>query len=233
MKGILKKNQIMITSLAIMIAIAGYLNFTGNQLEHEDLIATSGTGITNDTIEVLDGELIEIESLDTDIELSQADLYEDAEEVANLDYLDTTMELVADNPIADGDTPGEAVFTSSTNVSTLSGAKLLKEQTRAKNKETLLEIINSTTIDATQKQSAIDAMVELTDFAEKESAAEILLETKGFYDAVVSMSADSVDVIINLETIDDVDRAQIEDIVKRKTGMEAQNIIITPMGSGE
>ncbi|MFI3200989.1 MAG: SpoIIIAH-like family protein [Eubacteriales bacterium] len=229
MKTILKKNQIMITSLAIMIAIAGYLNFTGSQLEHENLVPTSGTGITNETMDMTNEELVEIPSLDMDIEVSQSDLLTGIVDISNMDYLSESMELVANNPIEDGEIPGEAVFTSSTNVSTLSGAKLLKEQSRAKNKESLLEIINNTTIDAIQKQGAVDSLVAMTELAEKESAAEILLETKGFANSVVSVSENSVDVIINLTEISDAQRAQIEDIVTRKTGIEPQNIIISPM----
>lgn len=214
MKTIVKKNQIMITSLAIMIAISGYLNFTGSQLEHENLIPTSGNSITNETVELDSDLLIEIPSLDLDI-----------------DYLNETMDLVNNNPIENGDIPGEAVFTTSGSVSTLSGAKLLKEQARAKNKESLLEIINNTTIDAVQKQGAIDSLVAMTEVAEKESAAEILLETKGFTNSIVSISENSVDVMINLTEISEAQRAQIEDIVIRKTGVEPQNIIISPVES--
>ncbi len=224
MKTILKKNQVMITSLAMMIAIAGYLNFTGSQVEHENLVPTSGTSITNETMELNTDGLIEIPSLD--IDLSQGDL---VMESPDLDYLMDSMEVVANNPIENGEIPGEAVFTTSTNVSTLSGAKLLKEQSRAKNKEFLLEIINNTTIDAIQKQGAVDSLVALTEIAEMESAAEILLETKGFTDSIVSISENSVDVIINLTEISEAQRAQIEDIVTRKSGVEPQNIVISPM----
>ena len=109
----------------------------------------------------------------------------------------------------------------------LSDAKLLKEQTRAKNKETLLEIINSAEVSDEQKQAAIDSMVQMTAIAEKEAAAEILLEAKGFQDVVVSINGDAVDVVVNAATLDDAMRAQIEDIVKRKTEVAAENIIIS------
>ena len=56
MKGILKKNQIMITALAIMIAIAGYLNFTSNTLE-EEVAATSSEGVVNDDIAMDDARV--------------------------------------------------------------------------------------------------------------------------------------------------------------------------------
>ena len=38
-KNLIKKNQLMITALAIMIAIAGYLQFAGTNLEKEYLAA--------------------------------------------------------------------------------------------------------------------------------------------------------------------------------------------------
>lgn len=153
------------------------------------------------------------------------------------DYLDTGMEVVdasgaaegevAGNTPEDGDIPGEAVFTSTSGAAILSDAKLLKEQTRARNKETLMEIINSEGITDEQKQAAVDSMVEMTAIAEKEAAAEILLEAKGFKDVVVSINGDAVDVVVNASALDDVMRAQIEDIVKRKTEVSAENIIIS------
>ena len=109
----------------------------------------------------------------------------------------------------------------------LSEAKLLKEQTRAKNKETLLEIINSTGLTDAQKQEAVDNMVKMTSIAEKEAAAEILLEAKGFSDVVVSINEGAVDVVVNASVLDDAMRAQIEDIVKRKTDISPENIIIS------
>ena len=128
------------------------------------------------------------------------------------------------------DVPGEAVFTSG-NVSEMSGAKLQKEQTRAQNKETLLEIINNANISDTQKQEAVNSMITMTDIAEKETAAEILLEAKGFSDAVVSIDGDSVDVVVNTEELTEAQRAQIEDIVIRKTGVSADSIIISTVNA--
>ena len=76
-------------------------------------------------------------------------------------------------------------------------------------------------------------MIALTDVAERESAAEILLQAKGFEDAVVSITDGQVDVVVNMAEIDDAGRAQIEDIVKRKTGISGENIVITPMAEAE
>ena len=154
--------------------------------------------------------------LNPDLELSEAMNAANGEEIAP----------------EDGEIPGEAIFTSSTDsLAILSEAKLLKEQTRAKNKETLLEIINSEGLSEAQKQTAVDSMVRMTNIAEKEAAAEILLEAKGFTDVVVSINGDGVDVVVNELVLDDVKRARIEDIVSRKTEIAPENIIISTVAN--
>ena len=72
-------------------------------------------------------------------------------------------------------------------------------------------------------------MVAMTDIAEKEAAAETMLASKGFRDSVVSISEDSADVVVNAAELTEANRAQIEDIVTRKTGVSATNIVITPV----
>ena len=103
------------------------------------------------------------------------------------------------------------------------------EQIRAQNKESLLEIINNENLSDDQKQEAVSQMVAMTEIAEKEAAAETLLASKGFSEAVVSLTDDSADVVVNAAELSDANRAQIEDIVTRKTGVAAQNIVITPV----
>lgn len=236
----------MITALAIMIAIAGYLQFAGNGLEETLTAEDSDVGTGSASPVDSEGVITENYTLDGLLDLSEEDLMAESTDIESLDtdggvivddYLDTGMEVVdasgaaegevAGNTPEDGDIPGEAVFTSTSGAAILSDAKLLKEQTRARNKETLMEIINSEGITDEQKQAAVDSMVEMTAIAEKEAAAEILLEAKGFKDVVVSINGDAVDVVVNAAALDDVMRAQIEDIVKRKTEVSAENIIIS------
>lgn len=124
--------------------------------------------------------------------------------------------------------PGEAVLTGGTSVADyIANVQLSREQVRAKNKETLMEVINNTNIDEASKQQAIQNMIDMTAVSEKENAAETLLMAKGFADPVVSITDGKVDVVINAASITDPQRAQIEDIVKRKTEVSAENIIIT------
>ena len=278
-KNLWKRNQIMITALALMIVIAGYLNFTGKEISDEIMVTNSaqfeeaGTGSalsdlsdasleeTEETAglyDISDEDLstyTEIGSLDSDPTSEGADYLDQADAATSAQPLDQASNeiLYVTDELADGseqsaqlsadaaagedtaksslvdDVPGEAVFTSTTGITSLESANLLKEQTRAKNKETLLEIINSSSVSEEAKQQAVSSMIELTDLAEKECATEILLEAKGFADVVVSVSRESVDVMVGMSELSDAQRAQIEDIVTRKTGVKPENIVISPI----
>ena len=193
MKRLFRKNQIIITSLAIMIVIAGYLNFTADQTKPVKQEAAAETA-----------EKIREENIQ-------------AEEAAAGAEADITSFP-------------DAVLTSSASAGAFSAsAKLNREQVRSKNEASLLEIINNTDISEDMKADAIASMNRMTDRAEKELDAELLLEAKGFKDSVVSINDDSVDVIVGAAEITDEQKAQIEDIVTRKTEREVSDIVITTM----
>lgn len=205
MKTMIKKNQLIITALAVMIAVAGYLKYSDSMIDSERLAAsTSGD------------DVITQEEIDMDI--AAEDIY-------------ASTGLTEEAADTSGDTPGEAVLTSSdmTAYNFASEAKLNRDQTRAKNTESLLEIINSEVVSESQKEGAIAQMLELTDISERETGAETLLAAKGFEDVIVSISESKADVVVSQSEISDAQRAQIEDVVTRKTGIPPENIVITPM----
>ena len=204
MKRIVKKNQLIIAALAVMIAAAGYLNYSGRIFGDSDQTAETSSELASQ--ELLDISEEDLASASGDIESQDSDV--------------------------EG-TPGEAVLTSGDVSSVVAEAKASREQVRAKNKESLLEIINNENLSDEQKQEAVNQMVEMTEIAEKEAAAESLLSSKGFSEAVVSITDDSADVVVNAAELSEASRAQIEDIVARKTGVAAENIIITPVDGQE
>ena len=201
MKRIFKKNQLVIAALAIMIAAAGYLNYSGR-------IFGDGSDVLETTNDLASQELLDI---------SEEDIASASGDIESQDSEAGTVE----------GTPGEAVLTSGNAV--VADAKVTREQVRAKNKETLLEIIDNDSLSDEQKQDAVDQMVFMTEIAEMEAAAETLLSSKGFSETVVSISDDMVDVVVNAAELDDASRAQIEDIVARKTQIAPENIVITPI----
>lgn len=217
-KPVFKKNQMIITALAAMIAVAGYLNYSGTRLD-ESLLSANSSAV----------EDVEAGNMAEDI--SSEDVYAATGETdyADIESLDEDVDVAET-----GGSVGETVMANSTvGVGLVSEAKVTREQTRSKNKEILMELINSTNVTEEQKQSAIDEMVEMTDVAEKELAAETLLVAQGFDEVVVSIYDSCADVVVSSTQVSDAQRAQIEDIVKRKTGIEAANITITPVTASE
>lgn len=214
MKKIFKKNQIIITALAVMIAAAGYISYSDSKLNTTDAsskIHMENSEETEATVD-MDSVLQDIESLDEDITDETVAAADQENEAA-----DTSLE-----------TPGEAVLTGASTY--MAQARIDREQVRSQNKETLLEIINNSELSEEERQGAIASMVNMTDLVEKEAAAELLLEAKGFSDVVVNLTGETADIVVPGTQVDDASRAQIEDIVKRKTGIAAENIVITPMG---
>ena len=208
MKRLFKKNQIIITTLAIMIAVAGYLNYSGR------IFGESGKA------EATNGELANQELLDITSE-------DGAQETAG--DIESQDQEVADGTVEG--TPGEAVLTNGDVTGVVAEAKVTREQVRAKNKETLLEIIDNANLSDEQKQDAINQMIAMTELAEKEAAVETMLASKGFSDTVVSLTAETADVVVNSAELTDANRAQIEDIITRKAEIAPENIVITPIYS--
>ena len=219
MKRLFRKNQIIITSLAIMIVIAGYLNFTADQTKPVKQEAAA------ETAEKIREENIQAEEAAAGAE---ADITSFPDE--DLASVSAEAESTADTETPEGEKVGEAVLTSSASAGAFSAsAKLNREQVRSKNEASLLESINNTDISEDMKADAIASMNRMTDRAEKELDAELLLEAKGFKDSVVSINDDSVDVIVGAAEITDEQKAQIEDIVTRKTERNVSDIVITTM----
>lgn len=192
------KNQIIITTLALLLAVVGYISYDNRDtfMNAKDVLSTE--------FEAVNGEA------DTQV----------SDEVAL--ETDSTEEIL---------NAGETVLTSASTESEecVAQVKLGREQVRSKNKEALQKIIDDAGVSEEEKKSAVDAMVKLTENAQMEEDAQMMLEAKGFKNAVVSLSDDCCDVIVGKEDVTDEKRAQIEDIIKRKTNIGASNIVISTM----
>ncbi len=206
MKKIMKKNQVIITSLAILIAVAGYLNFADVNLGFKDKEAST------DSSSILD---------DVNYDLT--------DETALLD--ENGADGTSQSEVMDTASPGEAVLTGASDFA--AQAKVSREQVRSQNKTDLQSIISNKDISDEEKQNAINTMVSMTELTEKEAAAELLLEAKGFENVIVNLTGETADVVVPDADLEDASRAQIEDIVKRKTGVAAESIVITPLSQSK
>ena len=199
------KNQIIITTLALLLAVVGYISYDNRDtfMNAKDVLSTE--------IEAVNGKADTKESKECeDTQASDALETDSTEEILNA---------------------GETVLTSASTESEecVAQVKLGREQVRSKNKEALQKIIDDAEVSEAEKKSAVDAMVKLTENAQMEEDAQMMLEAKGFKNAVVSLSDECCDVIVGKDDVTDEKRAQIEDIIKRKTNIGASNIVISTM----
>lgn len=273
MKRIMRKNQVIITVLAVMIAIAGYLTYAGRVdiagrstdssaqkasdakeaiAEYDTYIAGSVQSTSNDTASnngTNDSNTItnNVADNETDTQANATNAANAAQNANTAQNTDQNLAANTDNANVDDtaltdidsldqdiDDPGKTVLANGLTVSDyMAQTKLAREQSRGKNKEDLLAIIDSDAQAELDKQAAIDAVVRLTDYSDKENAVETLLSAKGFENSIVSITQDAVDVVICKDNLTDAELAQIEDIVKRKASVSASQICITLMGSAK
>lgn len=207
---VIKRNQVVVTALAVMIAAAGYLNFQESRSSEGNQTALQLTEEGDVTA------LVDYSALPDDIDTAELELDPITAEVA-----ETT-----------GD--GAAIYVSAgsealTGSEYFAEAKLDREQSRAKQKDILTEMLNNENISEEQKAKCTENMMQLQERIEKETAAEAMIESKGFSEAYVRIDDDTVDVVVDKDSLTDAEVAQIEDIVKRKTGMDASKIRINTL----
>ena len=175
------KNQIIITTLALLLAVVGYISYDNRDtfMNAKDVLSTE--------IEAVNGKADTKES--KECEDTQA-----SDEVAL--ETDSTEEIL---------NAGETVLTSASTESEecVAQVKLGREQVRSKNKEALQKIIDDAGVSEAEKKSAVDAMVKLTENAQMEEDAQMMLEAKGFKNAVVSLSDECCDVIVGKDDVTD------------------------------
>ncbi|MDE6636339.1 MAG: SpoIIIAH-like family protein, partial [Lachnospiraceae bacterium] len=171
MKKIFGKNQVIITALAVMIAVAGYLSVTqdkskevanmgGDQEEQntDDVTGVDEASADGTIYDISDEDIAQIEGyrLSDNGDIITGDVENPAVDVAEAD---------SDNASVESETgvnsAGEAVLVSSTiGAEYFDAAKLSREQTRSKNKEILMELVNSTTTTEEQREKAVVEVIE-------------------------------------------------------------------------
>jgi len=238
-----KRNQIIVTALVVMIAVAGYLSYTDVRDEQVPGFAM--------------GEDYNIQALIPDASMFDQTVMVHApavtiRELTNTEVVHQNMEiaLALENNLAgrqeendedDEDDneqsvnqnaqPGEAMLVS-TNIDSgafFVQAKLDREQSRSRQQEILMSLINNTNLDEVSRANSADAVLSIQRRIEKESSTESLIEARGFREVFVRIDENMVDVVVSKEVLSDAEIAQIEDIVKRKTGMDSAQIRISPM----
>lgn len=219
MRRVSGKNRLAIIALAVMIGVAGYMSFADAGKDKK----TKKNG----------KEQVEVISYDEVAGSDSKNVVDGSENIAADEAQDTDEGLAEDMELNGPEEEiGDAVLTSAsakTVTNNMASVKLTREQNRSKSRETLMDIIGDEALSDEAKKEAADTYVRLNDTIEMETDIETVLAAKGYTDVVVTIGDESVDVTLGAAELDDAERAQIEDIVTRKTGYNISNVAISMM----
>lgn len=212
----LKRNQVIITALVVMICIAGYLNYIDSR---NNISVSEGYDLT------ASGEISAI-ILDsaTGQEVAVVNPWADGSDENAISINNEN----GNNSENEDTEAGAAVFVSAPGDSSFFvQAKLDREQDRSKQKETLTALLNSSEIDKTTKAECATAILSIQERMDNESATEAMLSAKGFGESYVRIDDNWVEIVINKSVLTDQELAQLEDIVTRLTGMTVEKIRVS------
>lgn len=210
----IKKNQVMIGVIAILLMAAGYFNYSGT-LKPNEAIETGKLMDAEELASIGDAKLVSSEGIE--------------EENLNLQSTtDTTVSSLQENTITNT-TKNTIETTKETGAQTstdayFSKSRLERDTMYSQSLSTYEKLLENTSISAEQKQIA---QTEIKRIQEEKNAimiAENLIKTKGFAEVIIFQNKESVNVIVKSEELTEEAIAQVQNIITRELGVEIENI---------
>lgn len=210
MKNILKKNQVIISAIAIMLIAAGYMNYTANT---KDAIEASVLADTEAYAQLGDATLVSANVTDnTTIGTAISTNTENTENTENTGNTENTEVTQTSSSSSD------EYFTES---------RLEREKMYSQMLESYQNILENSQISETQKEISQNEIKNINDTKNAIMIAENLIKNKGFEDVVIFVNGESISVIIKGAEITPEQIAQIQNIVSRELSAEVDNIHIS------
>ena len=223
MKGLLKKNQVIIYVIALMLVAAGYLNYTTNTSEQVSA-QTAMEMEANDDMQIADtGDATLVSSNDVQVENTTEDSNTNTENIAN----ETNSDMNATNNVDTTNTTSETSSTATTTDEYFTKSKLERDTMYSQMIESYENILNSSNSLETQKQSATDEIKKINDTKNSIMICENLITTKGFTNNIIFVNGSSVSAIIGVNELKQEEVAQIQNIISRELNTEIENIHIS------
>ena len=228
-----KKNQIVVVLLVVMIVVAGYLNY---RTEDADQLAMNGEDSVYSTQQIsqITGEVSEEEVSAEGVLLPEGSDEKSGEKDVGTDEAENEAETVetageAAEETEEARVPGEAIMVESDAIvpEYFAEAKVERENARAKSQDMLYDLMAKEDTPEEEKSEVAKKILELQKRIENEAAAEAMIKAKGFDEVYVRIYDDCVDVIVDRQEITQQEAAQIQDILTRITGLGAEKIRIS------
>ena len=218
---IIKKNQVVIYVIALMLVVAGYLNFTTNGDLRSAVMTTSSEEELEKMANIGDAQLV------------SSNVVSSNEVNSNITSSDTTTNDTEESkaPSNEDLNNNETIATSNNTVQSnndyFSTSKLERDTMYSQMLETYENILNSNNSLETQKQSATEEIKKINDTKNSIMICENLIKTKGFENVIVFVNGESVSIVVKDEELNTEKVAQIQNIISREMKAEVENIHIS------
>lgn len=233
MKGLLKKNQVIIYVIALMLVTAGYLNYTTNTAEQVST-QTAMEMEANDDMQIADigdATLVNSEAVSENevVENTTENVTENISNTNGNATQETNENVTQDTNTIENHMDGTATEANAT-VTTdeyFTKSKLERDTMYSQMIESYEKVLNSSNSLETQKQSATEEIKKINDTKNSIMICENLISTKGFANNIIFVNGDSISVIIGVEQLQQEEVAQIQNIISRELHAEIENIHIS------
>ena len=228
---LLKKNQIVIYVIALMLMAVAYLNYTTNTAE-QSVEASMQMEARDDSNTANIGDATLVSSNDV---LSNTDTVNQSSgndtTVSNTESLNTINNENTTNTTSDNSNDNKETTQTNAQTSTdddyFTKSKLERDTMYSQMLESYENILNSTNSLETQKQSATDEIKKINDTKNSIMICENLIQTKGFENSIIFVNGDSISVILKSDELTQEEVAQVQNIISREMNCEIENIHIS------
>ena len=223
----LKKNQVIIYVTALMLVVAGYMNFTANG----DLKSAVQTASSEEELDKManigDAQLVSSNVVSENQENISNENNVNTNGVENIDTTKTENSNISSEGKNQANTIETSTKASSSDDNYFSTSKLERDTMYSQMLETYENILNSSNSLETQKQSATEEIKKINDTKNSIMICENLIKTKGFENSIIFVNGDSISVVVKDEQLTTEKVAQIQNIISREMNAKAENIHIS------
>ena len=205
MKSILKKNQIIISAIAVMLIAAGYMSYTTKE---KTALQTAALADTEQYAELGDATLV---SANVETEENQQ----------------TEESNIIENNISQNREQTINTNSQTTENQYFAESRLEREKMYSQMLESYEKILSNSQISDAQKEISENEIKNINDTKNSIMITENLIKNKGFEDLVIFINGDSISIIIKAKELSEEQIAQIQNIVTRELKTDIENIHIS------
>lgn len=200
---ILKRNQIIVTVIALMLVAAGYLNFA-NQNRENNLIPTSSVADSEMMAGIGDAQLVNANEVSQNNVESDTNQENIVNEVKNTNISEQTQE--------------DSYFDET---------RLEREKMYSQMLENYQKILETNNLSSDEKKNAQEEIKEINNEKNAIMIAENLVKTKGFKDIIIFKNNGNVTAIIKADKLEEKEISQLQNIITRELNVSINKINIS------